>query len=483
VDRLDGMGDTDEMDEMARIEEILGYRGSKEDPVATSEANVDINAHPAISGSGSCIVTQDSKCAAAGTGNQYDAVPTARLGDPTAAIRPHIVDRTTMVDCGTAVDQMIAMDRTSLVGRTAMVDRSTTADRPTVVDPSLLDMTVYPSLEAHGVGPSDPARAGSTSKDHPISKHEANLNREETTHSPSHSEAGPECSAGAAVSSCADEMSFRDFLDTCNPCGVPGGSCRCLKEEDVDRLEALTSTERTEQTKQMKHTDKTERTEQTPGPDEPQGSSRSSSSSPEANELYPGAGDPGPMVPVDNHKFVGDTTTFELEVSDMATASETATLPVSPMNHQRASSSESSEMIHPLLVSSSRAREAGVSPSLVTVQRAAWITTQVALEQSNKTSTQGTDHEGIPLRRGVVLKRAERAVHDKSTTPLPQISAFESRLPKEIKVMILQRLLDLWEAGPSVQRWGGVGGGKRELVKLTRVSLTFCYSPTVLTPS
>jgi F-box/leucine-rich repeat protein 2/20 len=55
--------------------------------------------------------------------------------------------------------------------------------------------------------------------------------------------------------------------------------------------------------------------------------------------------------------------------------------------------------------------------------------------------------------------------------PVPQpVDHFGTMLPRELKVAVFRTLLDDWEARGGSGRWDGVNGGRRELVRLSRVS-------------
>lgn len=55
--------------------------------------------------------------------------------------------------------------------------------------------------------------------------------------------------------------------------------------------------------------------------------------------------------------------------------------------------------------------------------------------------------------------------------PQRRVSCFEEILPHEVKVYIMKILLGMWEESPRTTRWSGGPGGRRELVKLSRVSI------------
>ncbi|BEJ13655.1 hypothetical protein CspHIS471_0308290 [Cutaneotrichosporon sp. HIS471] len=55
--------------------------------------------------------------------------------------------------------------------------------------------------------------------------------------------------------------------------------------------------------------------------------------------------------------------------------------------------------------------------------------------------------------------------------PTPQpVDHFDTTLPRELKVAVFRTLLEDWEARGGNGRWDGVNGGRRELVRLSRVS-------------
>ncbi|GMK56644.1 hypothetical protein CspeluHIS016_0304840 [Cutaneotrichosporon spelunceum] len=55
--------------------------------------------------------------------------------------------------------------------------------------------------------------------------------------------------------------------------------------------------------------------------------------------------------------------------------------------------------------------------------------------------------------------------------PTPQpVDHFNTMLPRELKVAVFRTLLEDWEARGGNGRWDGVNGGRRELVRLSRVS-------------
>lgn len=49
-------------------------------------------------------------------------------------------------------------------------------------------------------------------------------------------------------------------------------------------------------------------------------------------------------------------------------------------------------------------------------------------------------------------------------------------MPRELQIYTMKTLLGLWSAAPRTTKWSGEVGGRRELIKLCRVSLRLCIS-------
>jgi len=147
--------------------------------------------------------------------------------------------------------------------------------------------------------------------------------------------------------------------------------------------------------------------------------------------------------------------------------------PTSPATGRRRTSIET---IHSLLASPIlRARSLSYpSPTIITVQRddnlalGPLLTTGMIHDEPQGYFAGDTDME-------VDLHMCNMEEEKEVQTRPPRASSFETKLPKEIKVMILQKLMDSWACDKGKYgRWVGVEGGRRELVKLTRVSM-FSY--------
>jgi hypothetical protein len=86
-------------------------------------------------------------------------------------------------------------------------------------------------------------------------------------------------------------------------------------------------------------------------------------------------------------------------------------------------------------------------------------------------------HRSIPptLQRGITspipsLPQLSDSVAMK--TPSPRLDHFERMLPKELKVMILSKLLEDGASQERDRRWSGIVGARRELIRLSRVGQT-----------
>ncbi|EKD05242.1 hypothetical protein A1Q2_00472 [Trichosporon asahii var. asahii CBS 8904] len=85
---------------------------------------------------------------------------------------------------------------------------------------------------------------------------------------------------------------------------------------------------------------------------------------------------------------------------------------------------------------------------------------------------------GLPPPRGVVLAAGVQstAVADElvwgtlSYRALPEPDLFGSMLPRELQLKVFAALLESWAASPGHGKWDGALGGRRELVRLSRVS-------------
>lgn len=69
-----------------------------------------------------------------------------------------------------------------------------------------------------------------------------------------------------------------------------------------------------------------------------------------------------------------------------------------------------------------------------------------------------------------LVSAAESNLHPRPTVSQAKIDFFGTLLPKEMKIMILRRLVEAYDENSENGKWDGEAGGRRQLIRLTRVS-------------
>lgn len=80
-------------------------------------------------------------------------------------------------------------------------------------------------------------------------------------------------------------------------------------------------------------------------------------------------------------------------------------------------------------------------------------------------------NKGLKSNISLTLPRSSSSVAVSAVPTKAPVDYFGLMLPKELQVLILKTLLAIWKADRDEGRWSGEVGGRRELIKLSRVSM------------